>query len=278
MCVVAFDQMNKLLGHGSGFILTGSGVVVTNRHVVEQAREANGRLAIILPSGTEWTIRNAVNADVTYLKDLTIVRTGETCQSYLRLADSSRLRSGQQVYAIGTPLSPRNFNTVTSGTLLGLSEGGDLVARVEAHPGSSGGPLVDERGQVVGVIWAGHEQSSTTLAITSNALGEFVGAYVRQVEREENARTAEHFFSMAERAEEAGNVPTAIKHYKTALAWDPRHEQAHFALGRLYQKTDPSASLQHYTEWLKLAPGKYPDAEIARIRAHVQSLQHHLAK
>lgn len=276
--ILAFDQQSNLLGHGSGFILTNSGVVVTNRHVVEDARRANGRLAVILPSGTEWAIRNAANADVAYLRDLAIVRTGERSEAYLKLADSDRLREGQAVYAIGTPLSPENFNTVTKGVLLGYSENGDVVAHVETHPGSSGGPLVDERGQLIGVVWGGQESARITLALPSNALEEFAGSYSRQMQKQENVRTAARYLSLGQQAEQAGQASTAIEHYEAALSHDPGNERAHFALGRLYQESDLAASLRHYSAWLKLAPGKYPESEIARIRSHVQSIQRHLEK
>jgi len=179
--VLGLDQESKMLGHGSGFFLTDSGIVVTARHVIEDARRANGRLIIVFPSGIEWVVRNAVNADVSYLEDVAIVHTGKPPDTYLELANSDDVHQGDPIYAIGTPVSSQNFNTVTAGTVLGVDKRkGDIVALVDTYPGSSGGPLVDERGRVVGVVRAGPPDfPSNTYAIPSNALMGFAGVHVR---------------------------------------------------------------------------------------------------
>ena len=147
------------IGSGSGFIVDKDGHVITNAHVVAGAE----KLSVTLSDGTEVPAELVGSddlIDVAILKlDLT---AGQSVPGVVTFGDSSALRPGDQVVAIGNALGEFP-NTVSEGTVNATdrafpSEGGltDWIQHdAEIWHGNSGGPLLNLRGQVVGVNTAG---------------------------------------------------------------------------------------------------------------------------
>jgi S1-C subfamily serine protease len=140
------------VGAGSGVLLTPDGYVLTNHHVVRGA----GRLALTLTDGTTL---GAVPVGTDPPNDLALVRAGGSGLPYAALGDSSGLRVGQLVIAIGNPFGFQS--SVSTGVVSATGRGmrsldRRLIENVIQHtaplnPGNSGGPLVDSRGRVVGI-------------------------------------------------------------------------------------------------------------------------------
>jgi hypothetical protein len=132
---------------GSGFVVSADGRIVTNLHVIDGAREAT----IVLADGRELTHPDVMAVDEK--RDLVVLRVAAKGLKPLPLGDSSRVRAGDRVVAIGHPLGLSN--TVSDGLVSAVREvsPGVSVLQLSApiSPGSSGGPLLDERGQVIGV-------------------------------------------------------------------------------------------------------------------------------
>lgn len=135
-------------GLGSGVILDSRGYIVTNNHVVTGAQ----RIQVTLFDGTLLSAQ-LVGADP--LDDLAVIKlTPTTKLTAATLGDSSKLRVGQEVLAIGNPLGITQ--TVTSGIVSALdrtvSSIPDAIQTDAAiNPGNSGGALVDLQGKVVGI-------------------------------------------------------------------------------------------------------------------------------
>ncbi|MEZ5421192.1 MAG: trypsin-like peptidase domain-containing protein [Vicinamibacterales bacterium] len=145
---------------GSGVILDAAGYVMTNYHVVQGARRVQVVLAsrrdgasIVRPRGRTL---DAEVVGVDEETDLALLKVSGTALSPLPLGDSDALRPGQLVFAFGSPLGLDN--TVTMGVVSAVGrqlEPDDPMVYIQTdapiNPGSSGGPLVDASGRVVGI-------------------------------------------------------------------------------------------------------------------------------
>lgn len=133
---------------GSGFVFSRGGYIVTNNHVVENADE----IIVKLASGKE-SEANIIGRDAK--TDLALIRIDDDDLTPAPLGDSDALRVGEWVLAIGNPFGLDN--TITAGIVSakGRQIGGpyDNFIQTDAsiNPGNSGGPLVNVRGEVVGI-------------------------------------------------------------------------------------------------------------------------------
>ena len=134
-------------GVGSGFILTTDGFIMTNAHVVEGADE----VLVTLTDKREFKAR-IVGADKR--TDVAVVKIQATGLPAVRVGDVSRLKVGEWVMAIGSPFGLDN--TVTAGIVSAKQrDTGDYLPFIQTdvaiNPGNSGGPLINMRGEVVGI-------------------------------------------------------------------------------------------------------------------------------
>ncbi|MEO7579778.1 MAG: Do family serine endopeptidase [Massilia sp.] len=141
------DDTPARRGVGSGFIISADGYVLTNAHVVKDA----GGVIVTLGDKREFTAK-VVGLDSR--TDVALLKIDATGLAVASIGDSSKARVGEWVIAIGSPFDLDN--TVTAGIISAKArETGDflplLQTDVAVNPGNSGGPLINLRGQVVGI-------------------------------------------------------------------------------------------------------------------------------
>lgn len=140
-------------GLGSGFVVSTDGFIVTNAHVVENAEEITVRF-----SDKRELIAKVIGADTR--SDVAVIKVEATGLPVVKIGDTKKLRVGEWVIAIGSPFG--FSNTVTAGIVSATSRenlSGDpnldavpfIQTDVAVNPGNSGGPLLNMRGEVVGV-------------------------------------------------------------------------------------------------------------------------------
>lgn len=162
------DSSSQLLGPqvsqgaGSGIIISADGYILTNKHVVPNGTD---KVTVVLSDGTQYTDVKIVGRDPS--NDIAFLKiNGVSNLTAATIGDSSRITPGQQVVAIGNALGLFR-NSVTSGIISGIGRpiqasdesGSGTPEQLEdmfqtdaaINPGNSGGPLVDLKGEVIGM-------------------------------------------------------------------------------------------------------------------------------
>lgn len=168
---------------GSGFIISEDGLIVTNRHVVS---DTEATYSVLTSDDKKYEVEKIYRDP---LNDLAILKINAKNLKPIILGDSSKLKLGQLVIAIGTPLGEFR-NTVTAGIISGLGRGItagspfenyverlDNVIQTDAaiNPGNSGGPLINSVGQAIGVNTAvSQEGQNIGFAIPINVVKDLI--------------------------------------------------------------------------------------------------------
>ena len=146
--IITSDKDGKPVAQGTGFLVSTDGRIVTNYHVIKGASSA----IVKLPDGAFYDVDGVVAFDKT--RDLAVIKAHGQNFRVVTLGNSDRVQVGEEIVAIGSPLSLES--TVSNGIVSGIrtikEEGGKfLQITAPISPGSSGGPLFNMAGEVVGV-------------------------------------------------------------------------------------------------------------------------------
>lgn len=174
---------------GTGFVVSSEGIIVTNKHVV---LDPGNRYTVVTRDGERYEVRRIYRDPVF---DLALVKIDGSNLKALELGDSSQIKVGQTAIAIGNALG-RFTNTVTTGIVSGLGravtandpfEGSferleDLIQTDAAiNPGNSGGPLLNSRGQVIGLNTATTEGAQNIgFAIPINSVKPIIEQFIEK--------------------------------------------------------------------------------------------------
>jgi len=153
-------------GLGTGFVVADDGRIATNLHVIQDAVQAS----VVTMDGTTYSVEQVVVVDET--RDLAIVRVALPKTPALRFGDSDKVAAGDPVYAIGNPLGADY--TISDGLISAVRSLDEslTVLQISApiSQGSSGGPLLNQFGEVIGVATFLTAGQNLNFGIPSNYL------------------------------------------------------------------------------------------------------------
>lgn len=146
--IVMSDKDGRPIAQGSGFLVSKDGIIVTNYHVISEGSSA----IVKFPDGAFYVVDGVLASDKA--RDVAVIKAHGGNFRILTLGNSDQLQVGEEVVAIGNPLSLES--TVSNGIVSGIrtvdEEGGQyLQITAPISPGSSGGPLFNMAGEVIGI-------------------------------------------------------------------------------------------------------------------------------
>ena len=164
-----YNASGKAIASGSGFFLSSNGLAVTNHHVIEDAASAKIRTT----NGKVYSVKGIYDADPSL--DLALLQIDGSGFSYLNKGDSTSLKGGSHIYTIGSPQGLEN--SISEGIIANPDRviNGQHYIQITApiSHGSSGGALLDEKGNVIGVTSAGIESGQNlNLAVPIHMLNQ----------------------------------------------------------------------------------------------------------
>lgn len=182
---VQVGTTKKEVGGGSGFFVSSNGLIVTNKHVVNIQ---NAEFKVVTNNNKTYNAKVLMISDAL---DVALLDIDATNLPYLKFGNSDTLQVGESVVAIGNALAQFS-NTVSGGIISGLSrnitagtnngsEQLDKVIQTDAaiNPGNSGGPLINSKGEVIGVnVAAALNGQNIGFALPSNSVKKVISQYL----------------------------------------------------------------------------------------------------
>lgn len=237
VAVASFDNKGDLFGHGSGFIVRRDGVVITSLHVIKNAAE------IRIKTGEKvYTIKGLLHADPE--NDVALLKVDGPGFPTVRLGDSERARDGEKVYVMGSPRG--EGNTLSEGVLMVTREIGSyrrmLQITAPFSEGVSGGPVFDERGEVIGIATfvlreAQFSAASRGLsfAVPINMIKDAFSSEkvieLKDISSREPSKSAEHWLNLGNNLSKSARYKEAVDAYRKAAEIDPGMASAFNGLG-----------------------------------------------
>ncbi len=165
-CVEAFSEavvkVSSPAGMGSGFFINEEGYLITNYHVIEKETKIEVTMFQKVKDGFEKkNFKNVKIEAINPFVDLALLKVedlGDTKVKYVYLGDVDKIRVGEKVFAIGSPLGLER--TVTDGVISTINRPFEGIVYIQTNadinPGNSGGPLFNLAGEVIGVANMGY--------------------------------------------------------------------------------------------------------------------------
>jgi Flp pilus assembly protein TadD len=291
-CVVlieTFDKDNKPLGQGSGFFVNNKGHIVTNQHVLEGAYRATVKTS----SGMEYPVEGIIakNADADIVK--LVVNITDANIIFLNLSENVP-SEGQDIVVIGNPLGLES--TVSAGIVSAVRDipafGKILQITAPISPGSSGSPVINSKGEVIGIatlivtsgqnlnfaipsdkIIALKETAQTpisdALATDSNDAQLFYQKGLKELwqenwsaalicfqkAKEKNPQDGDVWFYLGVCYDKLGRSQDEIESFKRAIRIKPDYAEAHYNLGVAYDKLGRyQDAMESYKQAIRIKP------------------------
>ena len=228
------DSSGKTVSIGSGFFVRND-LIATNYHVIEGTARGTAKL---VGKYTKYTIEEVTAIDKS--NDLALLKVLADGMTPLPLGDSDRVKVGTQVYVAG---NPRGLEGTFSDGIISSKRGGYGDARLQMtapiSAGSSGGPVLNTRGEVIGVSFKSLvEGQNLNFAIPSNYLKTLLGLSktARPLSSGSQTVSAGTYFIRGYVLFELGDYWGAIEAYNSAIRLEPGDAYAYVARGQAKDK------------------------------------------
>ncbi|RJQ48871.1 MAG: tetratricopeptide repeat protein, partial [Nitrospiraceae bacterium] len=247
--VMTLDEKGEAISQGSGFIVRPDGAIVTNYHVISNAKDIKVKVG-----DKVLDVEGLIHVDKE--NDLIIMKIKGKKLPIVKIGDIEKVAVGEKVYVIS---SPKGFeNTISDGILSGKRERNvdtkqgftsleeismRTILQITApiSPGSSGGPVFNENGEVIGVAtFLLKEAQNLNFAMPVNLIkGKFESkklTALKESEIEDYKKTWRYWFYLGVSYSDLGRHQDAIDSYKHALRIKPDLAEAYYSVGIAYGK------------------------------------------
>ena len=271
------DRDGVILGRGSGFFVRPN-LIATNYHVIEGAA---GGTAKLVGKDTSYTIEGFTATDK--INDLALLKVTIRGIKPLPLGDSDAVRIGEMVYVTGNPLGFEG--TFSDGIISGRRDRNTkerLQMTAPISPGSSGGPVLNSKSEVIGVSVATHRRldaQNLNFAIPSNYLKTLLARPrpVKKFSQENQSISAETYFFRGNVNYESGLYWAAIGQFNAAIHLKPDFTDAYYNRGLAKTQLGKyTAAIADYDTVIRLKPND-ADAYIQRGVVRTKLTQYLLA-
>ena len=260
------DGTGEILSIGSGFFVR-QNLIATNYHVIEGAAKGTAKL---VGKYIKYTIEG-VTATEKY-NDLVLLKVSAPGIKPLPLGDSDRVKIGARIYVAG---NPKGLEGTFSEGIISSKRGGYANQRLQMtapiSPGSSGGPVLNVRGEVIGVSFMTVEGGQNlNFAIPSNYLKTLLALSntVRPLSRVSPSISAETYFMRGYMKGESGDYQGAIAAYNVAIRLKPAYAIAYHNRGSAkYRLGQLNAAISDFDTAIRLKPdyvNTYNDRGVAK--------------
>ncbi len=226
--ILTYDRHNKLIGLGSGFFASSDGIIVTNYHVIEGCTF----IFVTLYNKSLYKVTELLCADSE--KDIAILKVDGRELPYLKSGDSDIVQVGEKVIAIGNP-EGLDY-TVSDGIVSAIRADKKMTLIQTTAPisrGSSGGPLINKRGEVIGITARTREEGQNlNFAIPINYVKELISERHTTLSQ----KTPDYFYIQGILAKNRKEDEKAIDYFKKATELDKNHLESYLELGGSYFK------------------------------------------
>ncbi len=253
--IVTFDEKNKPLMQGSGFVVRKDGAIVTNYHVISNAKDIKVKVGDKVLDVEGLILADKEN-DLVILK----VKGGEL--QPVKIGDSEKVTIGEKVYVISSPKGMEN--TISDGLLSGIREISfdKKVLQITApiSPGSSGSPVFNKNGEVIGIAtFLLEEAQNLNFAMPVNLIKDKIEnkkvALLKESDIEDYKKTAEYWFYRGFAYGESSLDKEKIEAYKKAIRIKSDYEIAHYNLGVVYDRLGMyNEAIESYKQAIRINP------------------------